>query len=149
MSVDSPLDDTPGILKGTADEKGLPLNLVDVANLRSLTLRVDFEEIGYPYLVLSQTLRTAASPFFSEFVLEVEYILGTLEQASSAWKWWGTWTEIDEMFERMDVERGFRMVIRAEKVDNDLNFIAQAKNRLPLMDARGSLVFEIGPFPEK
>ena len=52
------------------------------------------------------------------------------------------------MFERIDIERGFRVVIRAERLDKDLNFVAQAKNRLPLMDARERLVFEIGPFPE-
>ena len=53
------------------------------------------------------------------------------------------------MFERIDVERGFRVVIRAEKVDKDLNFIAQARDRLPLINARERLFFEIGPFPEK
>jgi hypothetical protein len=131
------------------DEKGLPLKLADVMNLRSLTLRVDFPEIGYPYGVLFQTLRTITSPFFSEFVLEVEFIPGILEGADNAWKWWGTWTGLDKLFEMMDVERGFKMVIRAEKLDKKLNFIAQARNRLPLMDARERLVFEIGPFPEK
>jgi len=53
------------------------------------------------------------------------------------------------MFERIDIERGFRVVIRAENVDKELNFIAQAKNRLPLMAEREGIVFEIGPFPEK
>ena len=53
------------------------------------------------------------------------------------------------MFEEIDVKRGFTVVIRAEKVDDNSNFIAQAKDRLALMDARGRLVFEIGPFPEK
>ena len=131
------------------DEKGLPLNLIDVTNLRSLTLRVDFEAIRYPYEVLSQTLRTITSSSFSEFVLEVEYIFKTLEPANSAWKWWGTWTELDKIFEGIDVERGFRMVIRAKNVDDDSHFIAQARNRLPLIHARGKLVFEIGPFPKR
>ena len=92
---------------------------------------------------------TITSPYFFEFVLEVEYILGTLALGKSAWTWWGTWTELDKMFEKMDVERGFRVVIRTEKVDADLNFIAQARDRLLLIDAREKLVFEIGLFPEK
>ena len=53
------------------------------------------------------------------------------------------------MFERMEIERGFKVVIRAERVDRDLNFIAQARDRLSLMNTRERLVFEIGPFPEK
>lgn len=127
----------------------MPLNLIDVTNLRSLTLRVDFEAIRYPYEVLSQTLHTITSPFFSELVLEVESVFNILEPASSAWKWWGTWTELDEMFERIDIERGFRVIIRAESVDVDSNFVAQVRDRLPLVDAREKLAFEIGPFPEK
>ena len=124
------------------------MDLINVANLRSLTLRVDFWAIRYPYELLSQTLHTITSPFFSEFVLEVKLFLTTLEPADRAWKIWGTWTELDEMFERIDIERGFRVIIRAERLDKDLNFIAQAKNRFPLMDARERLVFEIRPFPE-
>lgn len=127
----------------------MPLNLANVTNLYSLTLRVDFGAIRYPLEVLYQTLHTITSPFFSEFVLEVECIIGTLGPASRAWTWWGWWTELDKMFEKLDAERGFRVVIRAEKVDGDLNFIAQAMDRLPLINARGRLVFEIGPFPEK
>ena len=53
------------------------------------------------------------------------------------------------MFERIDIERGFRVVIRAETMDDDLNFIAQARDRLSLMETRGRLFFEIGPFPER
>ena len=52
------------------------------------------------------------------------------------------------MFERIDIERGFRLVIRAEKVEEGGNFIVQARDRFPLMTTRGRLVFEIGPFPE-
>ncbi|KAF9650475.1 hypothetical protein BDM02DRAFT_1379420 [Thelephora ganbajun] len=129
-------------------EKGLPLNLVDVTNLRSLTLRVDFEAIENIYGVLSQTLHTITSPFFSEFVLEVEWVFRTLGPANSAWKWWGTWAELDEMFERIDNERGFKVVIRAENMHEHSNFMRQAEDRLPLMAARERLVFEIGPFPE-
>ena len=33
-------------------------------------------------------------------------------------------------------------------MDVDTNFIAQARDRLPLMDARKGLFFEFGPFPE-
>jgi len=122
---------------------------VDVTNLRSLTLRIDFEAIRYPYEVLSQTLHTITSPFFSEFVLEVEKVFSNLEPACCAWRWWGTWTELDKMFERLDIERGFRVVFRAHNVDRESNFIAQAEDRLPLIAARGGIVFEIGPFPEK
>ena len=125
------------------------MNLVDVTNLRSLTLRVDFEVIRYPYEGLSQTLHTITSPFFSEFVLEVERIPENLGPATDAWTWWGRWTELDKMFERKEVERGFRVIIMAEKVDKRSNFTEQARNRLPLMDARKGLVFKIGPFPEK
>lgn len=125
------------------------MNLTDVTNLRSLTLRVDFEALRYPYEVLSQTLHTITSPFFSEFVLEVEKVFSHLEPACGAWRWWGTWTELDKMFERLDIERGFRVVFRAQNVDRESNFIAHAKNRLPLIAARRGIVFEIGPFPEK
>ena len=130
-------------------EKGLPLNLADVANLRSFTLRVDFEDIRYPYEVLSQTLQTITSPCFSEFVLEVGRVFETREPAHCAWKWWGTWTELDRMFERLEVERRFRVVIRVESLDREPGFFLQAKDRLPLMAAREGIVFEVGPFPEK
>lgn len=131
------------------DAPGLPLKLTDVKNLRSLTLRVDIETIRRPYEALVQTLHTITSPSFSEFVLEVGHVPETLEPADSAWKWRGTWIELDKMFERMEIERGFKVVIRAERVDRDLNFIAQARDRLSLMNTRERLVFEIGPFPEK
>lgn len=121
---------------------------MDATNLRSLTFRVAFDTIRYPYDVLSQTLSTITSPFFSEFILEVKYVPSTLEPAHGAWRWWGTWTELDEMFARMDTERGVRVVIRAEEVDRGSNFIAQAESRLPLMAARKGIVFEIGPFPD-
>ena len=131
------------------DEKGLPLNLVDVKNLHSFTLRVDFEDIRYPYEVLSQTLHTITSPFFSEFVLEVGRVFATREPTHGAWRWWGTWTELDKMFEKLDTERRFRVVIRAENLDREPNFFSQAEDRLPLMAARKGILFEIGPFPEK
>ena len=98
---------------------------------------------------LSQTFSTITSPFFSEFVLEVERVPRTLGPAHSAWMRWDTWTKLDEMFERIDIERGFRVVIRAEEVDEGSNFIVQAEGRLPLMAARKGIVFEIGRFPEK
>jgi hypothetical protein len=79
----------------------------------------------------------------------VESVSRTLKPARSAWQWWGTWTELDEMFERMDIERGFRVVIRAESVDEEWHFIAQAEDRFPLMSVRKGIVFEIGPFPDK
>lgn len=148
MSADSPYENDRSS-NPPVGEKGLPLNLIDVTNLRSLTLRVDFEAIRYPYEVLSQTLHTITSPFFSEFVLEVDCVTGSLGPANNAWSWWGTWTRLDEMFERLEVERGFRVIIRAEKVDKNLNFMGQARNRLPLMDARNGLIFEVGPFPNK
>ena len=135
--------------KGTVDEKGLPLNLVNVKNLRSFTLRVDFEDIRYPYEALSQTLHTITSPFFSEFVLEVGRVFATREPTHGACRWWGTWTELDKMFEKLAMERGFRVVIRAENLDREPNLFSQAENRLPLMAARKGIVFEIGPFPEK
>ena len=125
----------------------MPLNLVDATNLRSLTLRVAFDTIRYPYDVLSQTLSTITSPSFSEFVLEVERVPTILEPGNDAWRWWGTWTELDEMFERMDIERGFKVVIRAEEMDRGLNLISQAENRLPLMAARRGIVSKTGPFP--
>lgn len=125
------------------------MNLVDVTNLRSFTLRVDFEDIRYPYEVLSQTLHAITSPFFSEFVLEVGRVFETREPVSCAWKWWGTWTELDKMFERLDVERGFRVVIRAGSFRKmPPGFFLQAKDRLPLMTAREGIVFEIRRFPE-
>lgn len=130
-------------------EKGLPFNLTKVKNLRSLALRVDFEAIRYPYNVLSQTLHTITSPSFSEFVLEVGWIPWNVEPAANAQIWWGTWTELDKMFEGMDVERGFKVIIRTERVDNRSNFIAQARDRLPLMDARNGLIFEIGQLREE
>ena len=125
------------------------MNLTDVTNLRSLTLRVDIEAIRYPYEALIQTLHTITSPSFSEFVLEVERVPGILEPADGAQKLWGTWVELDKVFERIEVEKGFKVVIRAEQVDKDFSFIAQARDRLPLMNMRERLVFEIGPFPEK
>ena len=102
--------------------------------------------IRCPYEALSRTLSTITSPFFSEFILEVEAFFGTHEKAQY---WWGTWTELDEMFERIDIERGFRVVIRTESVDKGLNLTAQAEDRLPLMATRKGIVSEAGPFPEK
>ena len=122
---------------------------MDLVNLRSFALRVDFEDVGSLYEVLSQTLQTITSPFFSEFVLEVGRVFGTREPVRCAWKWWGTWTELDRMFERLEVERGFRVVIRAESLDKEPDFFLQVKDRLPLMAAREGLVLEVGPFPEK
>lgn len=98
--------------------------------------------------MLSRTLHTIISPFFSEFVLEVESVYKIYGPARSTSTRWGTWTKLDEMFERIDVERGFRLVIRAEKAGESTNFIEQAKDRFPLMDARDRLVFEIGRFSE-
>jgi len=129
-------------------ERGLPLNLTDATNLRSLTLRVAFGIISLPNDVLFQTLSTITSPFFSEFVLEVEKVPTNLEPGNDAWGWWGRWIELDEMFERIDMERGFRVVFRAEEVDRESNFTAQAEGQLPLIVARKGVVFEIGPFPE-
>jgi hypothetical protein len=105
--------------------------------------------IRYPYEALSQTLSTITSPFFSEFVLEVEGTPMSYETPQSAWMCWGTWTKLDKMFERIDIERGFRVVIRTESVEQELNITAQAENRLPLMTARKGIVSEAGPFPEK
>ena len=121
---------------------------MDVTNLRSFIFRVDFEDIGYPYGVLSQTLHTITSPYFSEFVLEVGREFGTRNQNHASWGRWGIWTELDQMFERLDIERGFRVVIRVENVDREPNFFSQAEDRLPLMAARKGIVLEIGPFPE-
>ena len=131
------------------DEKGLPLNLKDVTNLRSFTLPVDFEDIRYPYEALAETLQTITSSSFSEFVLEVGRVFATREPTHCAWKWWGTWTELDKMFERLDTKRGFRVVIRVEKLDMEPYFFSQAEDLLPSMAARKGIVFEIGPFPEK
>ena len=119
-------------------------------NLRSLTLRVGFEDIRYryPQEVLSQTLHTITSPFFSEFVLEVGRDLEVFEPNSRTWTW-GTWTELDKMFERLDIERGFRVVIRVENLDRESDFFLQTEDRLPLMAARKAIVFEIRPFLEK
>ena len=105
--------------------------------------------IRYPYEALSQTLSTITSPFFSEFVLEVEGTPMSYETPQSAWICWGAWTELDKMFERIDIERGFRVVIRTESVEQELNITAEAEIRLPLMAARKGIVSEAGPFPKK
>lgn len=99
--------------------------------------------------MLFQTISTISSPFFSELVLEVEGVPTILELRGDAWRWWGSWTGLDKMFERIDIERGFRVVIRAEEVDEESNFTAEAEEQLPLMAARMGVDFEIGPFPEK
>ena len=125
------------------------MNLVDAAKLRSFTLRVDFDTPRQPYEVLSQTLSTITSPFFSEFVMEVATVIGTGEMSHNAWRWWETWSELDKVFERIDIERGFRVVVRAKDMGREPNFTAQVENRLPLMAARKGIVFEIGPFPER
>ena len=127
----------------------MPLNLVDVTILRSFTLRVDFEDIRYPYGALFKTLHTIASPFFSEFVLEVGWVFETRERNNRALMWGGPWTELDKMFERLDIERGFKVVIRVEKLDRERKFFLQAEDWLPLMAARKGIIFEISPFPEK
>ena len=114
-----------------------------------MTLRAAFGVISLPNDVLFQTLSTITSPFFSEFILEVQSVPTNLEPGDDAWRWWGRWAELDEMFERLDMERGFMVVVRAEQVDRESNFTAQAEGQLPLMAARKRVVFEIGPFPEK
>ena len=116
------------------------MNLIDATVLRSLTVRVASQTVHHLHHALSQTLATITSPFFSEFILEMEKVPATLGPG---------WTEPDEMFERMDIERGFRVIIRAEEVDRDSNFIVQAEDLFPLMAARKRIVFEVGPFPEK
>ena len=122
---------------------------MDATNLRSLTLRVDFQGIVHLPEVLFRTLSTITSPFFSEFVLEVVWIPENLK-ARDASKWWGVWTRVDEIFERINIERDFRVVIRSKEVVRVLDFTAQAENRLPLMAARKGIVFEIGgQFPEE
>ena len=126
----------------------MSLNLADVTNLRSLTLRVGPEDIGYLHEVLSQTLHTITSPFFSEFVLEVGRDPPKVLQPNNRTWTWGAWTELDKMFERLDIERGFRVVIRVENLDEEQNFFL-AEERLPLMAVRKGIVFEIRPFPEK
>jgi hypothetical protein len=140
---------TQGNSEEAVDEKGLPLNLVDVTNLRSFTLRVDFEDIRYSYDVLSQTLHTITSPFFSEFILEMGRVFATRETTHGTWRRWGTWTVLDKMFEKLDRERGFKVVIRVGSLKRVPNFFLQAKDRLPLMAARNRIMFETGPFPEK
>lgn len=130
--------------KNYSRHKGLPLDLANVQNLRSLTLRVPLAELTDSYESLSQTLHTIISPFFSEFVLEVENMWWTLR----AW-WRRAWAELDKMFETMDKERGFKVIVRTERVEDEAAFIALAKERLPLMNARERLVIELGPFPEK
>jgi len=52
------------------------------------------------------------------------------------------------MFERTDIERGFRVVIRAKEMDTGSISAAQVEIRLPLMAARKGIFSEIGPFPD-
>ena len=127
----------------------MPLNLTEATNLRSLTLRTVFGAIGLPNDAILQTLSTIISPFFSEFVLEVKGVPTTLVSDYDARTWWGKCVELDEMFERMNNERGFMLVIRVEETSGESNFVTQAEERLPLMVARKGVVFEVGPFPEK
>ena len=61
---------------------------------------------------------------------------------------WGRWTGLDEMFERIDIERGFRVIIRAEEIDTGSSFAGRVENELPLMAARKGIFSEIGPFPD-
>ena len=97
--------------------------------------------------MLSQTLSTITSPFFVEFTLQVDRAPTILEPADVAWRWWGTWTKLDEMFERINIERGFKFVIWAEEMDGVLNLISQAENRLPRMAARKGIVSKTGQLP--
>ena len=54
------------------------------------------------------------------------------------------------MFERLDSERGFGVVIWVESLDREPKlFLQAAEDMLPLMAARKGLVFEMRPFPEK
>ena len=55
---------------------------------------------------------------------------------------------VDKIFERIDIERGFRVVVRVKGLDMGSNFAVQVENLLPLMAAKG-IVFEIGRFPEE
>jgi len=71
----------------------------------------------------------------------------TLEPADLAWRSWGRWTKLDEMFERIDIERGFKFVVWVEEMDRESNLISQAENRLPRMAARKGIVSKTGPFP--
>ena len=64
------------------------------------------------------------------------------------WKWREVWTVVDKIFERIDIERGFRVVVRVRGLDMGSNFAVQVENLLPLMAAKG-IVFEIGQFPEE
>lgn len=126
-----------------------PLNFVNVKNLRSLTVRTNFERIKQGSEVLSQALHTITSPFFSEFVLEVAHVFGAAEAIKGGWGRQETWAQLDDMFAMIDTERGFRVVVRAEGVNMDSNFFAQARIRLPSMNAKGRLVLEICKFVER
>ena len=78
----------------------------------------------------------------------MERVPALLEPARYAWRWWGTWTKLDKMFERIDVERGFKFIITVEEMDRESNLISQAENRFPLMAARKGIVSKIEPFPD-
>lgn len=128
------------------DQRALPLNLVNVQNLHSLTLRIRHTDFMEPYESLPKTLHTITSPFFSEFVLELESVGHPLR----AW-WWKTCVEVDEIFQRMDEERGFKVIVRAKRVNvgERKPFTALVRQRFPLMNVRERLFIEIGPFPEE
>lgn len=79
----------------------------------------------------------------------MEYLPRTFRSANFGWLSREKWTKLDQMFERIDIERGFGVVIRTEEVDENLNFITRVRDLFPLLDARGRLIFEIGPFPDK
>ena len=79
----------------------------------------------------------------------MERVPTALGPACTAWSLWGRWTEFDKPFEKIDIERWFRVAIRAEEVDRESNFTVQAEDRLPLMMARNEIVFWIGPFSKK
>ena len=81
--------------------------------------------------LLSQTPDTITSPFFSEFVLQAGRVFETRGPAHGAWRRWGIWTELDRTSEKLDIEMGFRVVIRVENLDRELDFFSRAGDRSP------------------
>ena len=57
---------------------------------------------------------------FSEFILEVGKVLKTHGPAHGTWGWWGVWTELDKMSERLDTETRFGVVIKVENLNREL-----------------------------
>ena len=90
---------------------------------------------------LRTSLSTITSLDLSEVVLELGKALSEFTQPFP--NLWGNWYEIEKLFEGfLDLYPDFKLLFRTGRLSNRDKFLAQAKERFPLMAMRDSIQLE-------